>query len=514
MRPRSRRLAFQANIDHLEDRRVLSAFGNSWPDPMHLTLSFAPDGTSDAGQSSALYQTLGKAGTTSAWQSAIVKAYQTWAASANISITVKADGGQAMGTYGAIQGDSRFGDIRIGAISQAAGVLAVTQPFSYTGGTWAGDVNFNSADLLSLDGHSGTVALYTLALHEAGHSLGLPDSTDTSSVMDDTYSGPRATGLAASDVAAIQALYGAAGDVTTNNTQSIPSTADVYTNGYVNADNGSNNTLYSGTYLNSSNAASGTFNYVYHGSLTPTDPVDFYRFTTPRQSSENVMTVSVWGLNASAIDTKVTILDHSGNPVAANVIQTEAGQLAVQVPNISLHSLYYIEVTSNATSGTGSMGNYALAIDYSSTADNPDQASSGTLTPTTTGSTTTWSAQATSSLTTQVNGVVHFMIGADTGGVDQNTAVQLTITDAGGHVVATLQANANRSRSLEIWLERGTYTLKITGINKGATSPVAMKWNLATEVLSDPMLSFGYTGGGSTGTKSPTPTPTPTPTGT
>ncbi len=619
MKTRSRRLAFKASMDHLEDRRVLSAsaLGNAWPDPTHLSLSFAPDGTGDAGQSSALFQTMNTAGTTSAWQGAIVRAYQTWAAGANLSIGVKADGGQPLGTAGATEGDSRFGDIRIGAISQAPGVLAVTQPFSYTGGTWAGDVNFNTADVISLDGRAGSVDLYTLALHEAGHSLGLADNADTTSAMYDGYSGPR-TGLAASDISAIQSIYGARPAGTTGNVSpSNPSwisparpdrsdynasgvlvsdsiapgssqhnyafepkssgtysidvktagfssllarvtaysgeasqflasatatdptggdlvltlpnlqagnsykftiqgatsdvfgvgnysvrvlpaglspttvaTGDVTVNGFVNPDNNTNDSVYTAKSLAS---IPGTTGYQRLGSLTATDPADYFRFAAPG-SGPKVLTIVASALDSTMLSPSVTVYDSSGNPVASQVIRNQAGSYVVQVPGISYYATYIVGIAANDSQPGGTTGNYSVAVAFASTseADAQVQLGAGRFAATTSGSTVSWGSASDLTLTTGLNGIVHLNLATDTGGVSQATSVVVTIKDAGGNVVRTMTAKANRSQSLELWLARGTFTISVAAVGSGSSSPAPINWSLSSRQLSDPMMSYGY----------------------
>src|SRR4051812_37567830 len=109
-----RRLA----LEQLEDRAT-PAFGVAWPDPAHVTLSFAPDGTGVNGVPSNLSQLLGQVDD-AAWKREALRAYQTWAAVANVNVSLAADGGQPLGATGSSQGDARFGDIRLAAVPLAA----------------------------------------------------------------------------------------------------------------------------------------------------------------------------------------------------------------------------------------------------------------------------------------------------------------------------------------------------------------------------------------------------------
>src|SRR5947199_10265732 len=99
-------------LEQLEDRTAPAAFNVPWPEPDELTLSFAPDGTPAGNQPSALFRALNARMPTRAWQQEVLRAFQTWAAEADINVGLVADGGQAFGTLGLKQGDPRFGDIR------------------------------------------------------------------------------------------------------------------------------------------------------------------------------------------------------------------------------------------------------------------------------------------------------------------------------------------------------------------------------------------------------------------
>src|SRR4051812_43058660 len=104
----------------LEDRSLPTTFGVPWADPRHLTLSFAPDGTATPYGPSSLYQALGQSMSAATWHREVLRAFQTWAANFNINVSLAADGGQPLGAVGAVQGDARFGDVRIAAAPLAS----------------------------------------------------------------------------------------------------------------------------------------------------------------------------------------------------------------------------------------------------------------------------------------------------------------------------------------------------------------------------------------------------------
>src|SRR5689334_11835405 len=112
LRPRPRPLA----LERLEDRLTPATSGVTWPDASHLTLSFVPDGTRVGDLQSNLFSSLNATGTTAAWQQAILRAFQAWAATTNVNVGVVADGGQPLGTTGIVQGDAKFGDIRVAGV--------------------------------------------------------------------------------------------------------------------------------------------------------------------------------------------------------------------------------------------------------------------------------------------------------------------------------------------------------------------------------------------------------------
>jgi hypothetical protein len=127
-----------------------------------------------------------------------------------------ADGGVNAGASQATGG--HLGDIRIAAWEIAAATTLAhafqpgTEAIFGAGGTVAGDLHFDVARLWRDDPTDTTADadfdLFTVALHEFGHALGLGHSAVVGSVMEPVYAGARRT-LHADDIAGIRAIYGA-----------------------------------------------------------------------------------------------------------------------------------------------------------------------------------------------------------------------------------------------------------------------------------------------------------------
>src|SRR5262249_41188618 len=156
------------------------------------TLSFVPDGTTPDGYQSNLFKSMGTMAANRLWQAEVLRAAQTWAAAGNIDIGLVTDAGQTLGVTGLIQGDTRFGDIRVAAEPMGAGAqLSIGSAYNPVAGTRSGDIVFNS----SVPWGIGTGNdIYTAALHEIGNALGMTENDDPTSAMCRTYQGPR-TGL-------------------------------------------------------------------------------------------------------------------------------------------------------------------------------------------------------------------------------------------------------------------------------------------------------------------------------
>ena len=118
--------------------------------------------------SQCVFQTLNATIPTATWQEQIEQAASLWEDSANLNLSLVSDDGLPLGTSGDQQGDSRFGDIRIGAVPLPSGVLAETfLPPPANGGTDAGDIILNSTVSWQVNSNYD---LMTVVAHEFGHA--------------------------------------------------------------------------------------------------------------------------------------------------------------------------------------------------------------------------------------------------------------------------------------------------------------------------------------------------------
>ena len=342
---RSRRLTLEA----LEDRTTPAVFGVPWSDPSHLTLSFAPDGTRIGGQTSSLFATLDAQEPTAAWQAIIMRALQTWAANTNLNIGVVPDGGQPFGTPSSGHGSTRFGDIRIGAAPLSPDVLAVSVPHDpYLSGSWSGDVILNS----TIDFTQPQNDLYGVLLHEFGHVFGLGSSTDSASVLYQNATWVT-TQLAASDVAAIQALYGTPAHSRSRN-HSIPTAAPIRTS----SDDGIPFT--------------GATPLVAFGDLAAAGQNDVFALQTLAYTGPMTFRLQTAGISLLAPD--LIVYDASGNVLGQAQSTSVLGDaVTVHFDAVTANTTYYVGVEA-ATTGLFAVGRYGVAVTFDATLKTtPDQ---------------------------------------------------------------------------------------------------------------------------------------------
>jgi hypothetical protein len=134
-------------------------------------------------------------------ESEVERAFQVWASYANVSFSA----GQVEGAVRSIDilfASGAHGDSY--PFDGPGGVLAHTfYPAPINGEPIAGDMHFDASESWSV---GTSTDLFSVALHETGHALGLGHTSNPGAVMYPYYR--MQTGLTSDDIAGIQALYG------------------------------------------------------------------------------------------------------------------------------------------------------------------------------------------------------------------------------------------------------------------------------------------------------------------
>lgn len=203
-------MTFRPQVEQLESREVPYAVSGAWTDN-HITYSFVPDGTMFNGQQSTLFAYMDSQMERAIWQGIYRDALNTWAEVANIEFEEVADGGQPVGTIGLKQGDSRFGDIRFGSIADEPDAILSKGYAPTASGTKAGDTHIDNQvgvnQWVTFNGETWYRDLYSLVLHEIGHTIGMNHVTQNSVMISPVRK--VVTGLLADDINGIRNLYGA-----------------------------------------------------------------------------------------------------------------------------------------------------------------------------------------------------------------------------------------------------------------------------------------------------------------
>jgi len=307
---------------------LYSTTGGMWTYPVRITYSFIPDGTSIGGSPSKLYATM-----PSGWQTAIEQAAAVWEAATGINFVQVPDDGAPIGSNGDQQGDPNFGDIRFGGMPQSSSVLAFAFfPPPFNGGTNAGDIFFNTAQLWQTNGSN--YDLMSCAIHEIGHALGMEHSAIYSAVMYADYHGV-AQSLTSDDTSGIQSIYGAApGD----------------------SDNGQWNWL--GVNGNGQGTAT--------GHITNNNDVDWY-YTQAPANTNGILTVSMQSSNLSSLCPSVYVYDTNWNYLGgANLSGVYGGTATATIGGVSPGNWYYIAAApaNQSQSTPGTTGNYGLLVNF------------------------------------------------------------------------------------------------------------------------------------------------------
>jgi len=327
------------NLEGLESRLLLYAtLGGNWVYGSRITYSFVPDGTSIGGTPSSLFQALNARYPTSVWVEEFHEAAAVWQTIANINLVMVTDDGTPMGSTGNQQGDSRFGDIRFGAIPLASGTLgAAYSPPQINGGTLAGDVILNATASWMIDAHFD---LKTVAIHEIGHALGMGHSAISQAVMFSYYTTMKQK-LDPDDTAGLRSIYG----------------WRVYD--YFNRDGRSNSMYWDAVSLDGARNAS---NQIIIPGLDLTTPgqTAWYWVTVPATNAGRII-FKAQSSTLSLLSPRLTIYDASMNMLQDEKTTNFGDTAVVTLPGVSAGQGYFIRV---ASTGWGSTGSYGVLVNF------------------------------------------------------------------------------------------------------------------------------------------------------
>ena len=351
-------------IEALDPRITLDGTASAsaavpWLNLSELSYSFVPDGTPFADNThyeSSLFAVLASTGSSEVWQAAFEQAFSEWLNPLSAHASEVNDEGQPFGTFGPTQGDSRFGDIRIGAVPLSNNVMAEAIPNSVISqGTWAGDILLNS----NAQWHDLQQVL-SVALHEIGHVLGVEHSSDPTSPMY-FHGASAATQPTANDISELRKLY-----------------AGVEVNG----DSDGGNEALGSTWRERPQfrfdvtkaiplpAILGTtVRYAAVGALSATSNASIYQLEAVGEIDHaEYMNVIVNASQQDGLIADVAVYDHSGDPLPFRVLSNSNGSKAIQVRDVEPNQSYYIAVTPAAGPARYQVGSFEIFAAYASKA--------------------------------------------------------------------------------------------------------------------------------------------------
>jgi hypothetical protein len=410
--------------------------GNAWPNPQLVTLSFVPDGTvlgtdNNGTITSNLFATFNaKFGSAATWENVILKAAQSWAAQTNLNFAVIADNGGDLGSGPDQQGDPNMGDIRVGGYDFGSTTLAQAfLPPSVNNYSVAGDIQFNTGQTFNTNGAASD--LFTVAVHEIGHALGLAHSTLQGAVMYGTYNGAKKS-LATDDIGGIRTIY----------SNGNPRSPDQY-----HQNGASNGSFATATDLTSQVSPSSLTASVTGLDMTHATDQEYYTFTAP-SGTTGTLQVAAQSQGLSLLAPNLTVYAADQKTVLASA--SGAGQygttLTVTMNGVVAGQRLYVKVTGADTS-VFATGAYALDLTFGNNplpvAPSPNTTTAASANPSTGGG-------------QPVKYVADAMVNTWTGGATTTSgpSTQAVATDANGNYVVTWSANGEDGSGWGVYAQR------------------------------------------------------------
>jgi hypothetical protein len=211
-----------------------------------------------------------------------------------------------------------------------------------------------------------------------------------------------------------------------------------------------------------------------------------YSLQSPQSPSGTplVLTVAVSASGGGGVLPQLQVLDANQQPVAAEVLVSETGGYTIQAGGLAPGQAYYLKLTLPASgtlpvSGDDGQVSFSLVADFKQTPSLLPALAAGGVTAA--------GASPAYALYVALDQVFHFTLSAADAGAPAGSAVQMTITDAGGSVVFSLTSPSGQAvTGPPVLLSPGAYTVRLSVLTPGG-APGSLTFELRGAALTDPI---------------------------